>query len=206
MAGLYDVTVVTTRIAATPKALGILAETLKGPNAHGKLLGCWYCDIGALNRILFIRGFGGEGELVKERAALSKSDNPFGVAELSTTMTMDTYMPFDFVAPIPQGQLGPVYEVRTYLVKPGGLAGTLDSWRKALPARLKMSPLVTAMHTIGGAVPRFMHIWPYPDLAARQKIRADAVKAGVWPPPGGAERLVNQFSDIYFPAAFSPLQ
>ena len=206
MADLYDVAIVTARIGATPKALGILDETLKGPNARGKLLGCWYSDIGALNQILFIRGFGGEGELARERATLAKSDNPFGVADLSTAMTMDTYMPFDFVAPVPQGKLGPVYEVRTYLARPGGLAGTIESWRKALPARLKMSPLAACMHTIGGAMPRFMHIWPYPDLAARHKIRADSVKAGIWPPPGGAERLLIQQSDIYFPAAFSPLQ
>lgn len=206
MAELCDVATLTLRVGATPKALGLLGQSLTGADQRGRLLACWYCDIGALNQVLIIRGFGGEGELVKEREAQAKSGNPLGVAELAATMAMDAYLPFEFVPPMQPGKFGPVYEVRTYLLKPGGLADTIASWRKALPGRLKLSPVSTVMHTIGGAMPRFMHIWPYPDLATRGRIRSEAVKTGVWPPPGGAERLLTQQSDIYLPAAFSPMQ
>jgi hypothetical protein len=38
------------------------------------------------------------------------------------------------------------------------------------------------------------------------QVREDARKKGVWPPPGGADRLISQETKILLPAAFSPLQ
>jgi hypothetical protein len=51
-----------------------------------------------------------------------------------------------------------------------------------------------------------VHIWAYSGLDQRAKVRADAVAAGVWPPPGGAGRLLSQDNKILLPSAFSPLQ
>ncbi len=206
MADIYDVTIVTIRAGTNPAALKRLGETLTAAGARGRLLACWYSDIGALNQVMIIRGFASEAVLGEERKALALSVDPFGLGDMTVTLSSDSYTPFDFVPPMQPGKVGPVFEVRTYLCKPDGLAGTIEAWRKSLPGRLKLSPMLTSMYTLGGGTPRFLHVWPYPDMNARQKIRADAVKAGVWPPAGGAVRLLTQQSDIYFAAPFSPIQ
>jgi hypothetical protein len=57
-------------------------------------------------------------------------------------------------------------------------------------------------------VTRFVHIWPYPDLNERARVRGEAVKTGIWPPSsgGGPSLLVSQRTDIFLPAAFSPIR
>lgn len=206
MAEIFDVTIVILRPGTNAAALKRLGETLGAPGARGRLLACWYSDIGALNQVMIIRGFTDEAALGVERKALALSADPFGLGDMTVTLSSDSFVPFDFIQPMRPGKVGPVFEVRTYLVKPHGLAGTIEAWRKFLPARLKLSPVLTSMHTLGGPTPRFMHVWPYPDMNTRQKIRAEAVKLGVWPPAGGADRLLTQQSDIYFAAPFSPIQ
>jgi hypothetical protein len=62
------------------------------------------------------------------------------------------------------------------------------------------------MYSLGGGMPRFMHIWPYTSLDARQRIRGEAVTIGVWPPPGGPDHLLAQQADIYLAAPFSPIR
>ena len=43
-------------------------------------------------------------------------------------------------------------------------------------------------------------------LDQRMQIRDEARKKGVWPPPGGADRLITQETKICLPSSFSPLQ
>jgi len=38
------------------------------------------------------------------------------------------------------------------------------------------------------------------------QIRDEARKKGVWPPPGGGDRLITQETKICMPSSFSPLQ
>ncbi len=62
------------------------------------------------------------------------------------------------------------------------------------------------MYSVTGLTPRFMHIWPYKSLDERHRIRAKAVETGIWPPPGGPDRLVTMQNDIYLAAPFSPIR
>jgi hypothetical protein len=199
----YDVTIVTVRPGTHPQAIATLERTLaKAPG----LLACWYAEIGALNQILLLRESADAAEAIRSRMATLTSDNPFGIGEWMVGMTMDTYVAFDFLPPIKPGKYGPCYEVRTYSFKAGGLAPTAELWRKALPGRVGVSPLLTAMTSVTGAVVRFIHIWPYASFDERARLRAKSVADGVWPPPGGPGLLATQQSDIYLPAPFSPLQ
>ena len=202
----YDVTIITVRPGTHPAALTRLSPFLTAPAPAGELLGCWYSDLGALNQILLIQYRPDEARTMAERAALLQSGNPFGVGDLIVGMTMDTYVSFPFMPPMSGGRHGPVYEVRTYLFKPDGLAPTLELWRKAVPGRVTVSPLLAAMYSVTGPVIRFMHIWPYASLDERQRLRAKAVADGVWPPPGGPDHFTVMQSDIFLPAEFSPMQ
>ena len=199
----YDVTLITVRPATQAKAVAILEDRQRN---NADLLACWYSEIGALNRILLIHRAADPGATLKARQAALQSPNPFGLVEFVTGMAVDTFVPFDFLPEVKPGALGPCYEVRSYELKPDGLAPTLELWRKAVPGRITISPLLTAMTSVTGSVVRFMHIWPYRSLEERGRLRAKAIAEGVWPPPGGPDFLASQQTDIYLPAAWSPLR
>lgn len=203
MAEPYDVTIATVRPGTHPQALATLGKTLAGDS---NLLACWYSEIGALNRILIIRKSADAAKAVANRLAALSARNPFGIGEFITDLSLDTYVPFDFMPPLQGGAYGPCYEVRSYVLKPDGLTPTIELWRKAVPGRAGVSPLLAAMVAVTGAAIRFMHVWPYKTYDERARLREKAVADGVWPPPGGPGHLLSQQADIYLPAAFSPLR
>jgi hypothetical protein len=144
--------------------------------------------------------------MVAANQSMQTGADPFGVAAVATGISVEAYTPFpgvDFLAP---GSHGPVYEVRVYALKNAGVTPTFAAWDKVLAARTKLSPLVAVMYALDGAVPRFIHIWPFKSLNDRMSVREASVKQGVWPPPGGLPHLENMNSEIYLPAAFSPLK
>src|SRR5262249_55797334 len=127
----YDVTIITVRPGTHPDALLCLQQHASEVAPAGELLACWYSDLGALNQILLIRSCDEEARLVAQRAAMLQSKNPFGLAEFIVGMTMDMYVSFPFMPPIAPGRYGPIYEVRTYALKPDRLAKTIELWRGA---------------------------------------------------------------------------
>jgi hypothetical protein len=199
----YDVTIAMVRPGTHPQALAALEKTLAGDS---NLLACWYSDIGALNRILIIRKSADAAKAAASRFAALSVRNPFGIGEFVIDLSLDTYVPFDFMPPLQGGAYGPCYEVRSYVLKPDGLAPTIELCRKAVPGRARVSPILAAMVAVTGAAIRFMHIWPYKTYDERARLREKAVADGVWPPPGGPGHLLSQQADIYLPAAFSPLR
>ncbi|HEX4239334.1 MAG TPA: NIPSNAP family protein [Xanthobacteraceae bacterium] len=203
MAEPYDVTIATVRPGTHPQALAALDKTLAGDS---NLLACWYSEIGALNRILIIRKSADAAKAIANRFAALSARNPFGIGEFITDLSLDTYVPFDFMPPLQGGAYGPCYEVRSYVLKPDGLTPTIELWRKAVPGRAGVSPLLAAMVAVTGAAIRFMHVWPYKTYDERARLREKAVADGLWPPPGGPGHLLSQQADIYLPAAFSPLR
>ena len=203
MAEPYDVTIATVWPGTHPQALAALDKTLAGDS---NLLACWYSEIGALNRILIIRKSADAAKAIANRFAALSARNPFGIGEFITDLSLDTYLPFDFMPPLQGGAYGPCYEVRSYVLKPDGLTPTIELWRKAVPGRAGVSPLLAAMVAVTGAAIRFMHVWPYKTYDERARLREKAVADGLWPPPGGPGHLLSQQADIYLPAAFSPLR
>jgi hypothetical protein len=202
---LYELAKLTVRIGATPQAVAGIKSYVSEPGTKGKLLGCWFSDIGQLNQVAVLRSFADAEELkVERRRALGASD-PFFCRDVLTHIELDSYAPFPDIPPIEPGRFGPIYEIRSYTLKPGGLAGTIARWSAALPKRRELSPNLVVMHTLEGP-PRFTHIWPYPSLEQRAAIRAKSVSLGVWPPPGGAEFLAVMTNGIWLPTEISPLQ
>lgn len=199
----YDVTIATVRPGTHPQALAALQKALAGDS---NLLACWYCEIGALNRILIVRKSADAAAAIENRLAALNAQSPFGIGEFVTELSLDTYVSFDFMPPLGPGAFGPCYEVRSYVLKADGLAPTIELWRQAVPGRTRVSPLLAAMVAVTGAAIRFMHIWPYKTYDERARLREKAITDGVWPPPGGPGYLLSQQADIYLPAAFSPLR
>jgi hypothetical protein len=202
----YDVTIITVKPNTHMKALPPVEQWLKDNPRKGELIGCLAAEIGDLNKILLLHHYGSEADLAADRETVVKSANPFGCLELICGMSSDTFVQFPFLPAIKPGQYGPIFEVRTYLLKPNGLKPTIEAWTKSAPARQKLSPILAAMYSVTGEVTRFMHIWPYPSLDVRAATRKTAIETGVWPPPGGPDHLLTMHTDIFLPAAFSPIR
>src|SRR5688572_20882603 len=90
-----------------------------------------------------------------------------------------------------------IYEMRTYDLKPRSLHEVEKRFGEAYEKRKKYSELAAFWHTEIGPLNQITHVWPYKDLEERGRIRAAAVKDGVWPPAIG-EFLHNMRSDIMF--------
>ena len=179
-------------------------------DAKGELLGCWFTDIGVLNQMVVLRGFASLADLQAERDRTQKSSSPFGCGDIYQSLEQHSYQGFPWMKPVrpsaESGTTGPVYEIRTYGIKPGGVQATIDLWEQYVPPREKLSPCVVAMVALDGPL-RFTNIWAYPTLDARSKARADAVAQGIWPPKGGPAHLTTAMvSTIALPTAVSPLK
>lgn len=78
-----------------------------------------------------------------------------------------------------------IYEFRSYALHPGTLPDFVQRFGDALPKRELLSKLAAFWYTDIGPLNEVIHVWPYEDAAERSKIRADAVKSGIWPPDTG---------------------
>jgi hypothetical protein len=96
-----------------------------------------------------------------------------------------------------------IYEFRTYDLKPHMQPEFEKRFGEAYEKRKQFSPLAAFWHTEIGPLNQVIHVWPYKDLAERDRIRAEAVKAGVWPPKT-SELIARQRSEIFLPFSFSP--
>lgn len=201
----YELATLSVGLGAAPKVAPGIQAYVSASQASGTLLGCWTSDIGALNQIVVLRGFQDDAELARERERTLRSSNPFGAAEHLTRLSLDAYAPFPGLPPVETGAFGPVYELRSYVLKPGGLAPTFEGWAESLPGRTELSRMLVAMYALDG-VPRITHIWPYANTNERAAIRADSVQRGVWPPRSAVWLTPEMQSTILLPTGISPLR
>jgi hypothetical protein len=182
----YEITTLTLRLGGVAAAMAGIEAHMRAPEALGTFLGCWTSEVGALNRMILLRGYADDAEMRRERARLSAQTNPFGAGEAILDMDVEAYAPFPWCPPPVPGAHGRVWEMRTYRLKPGGLEPTIAAWEKAMPARGLVSPLALVLYALDGPS-RFTHFWPYASFDDRFDKRARAVSEGVWPPVGGPQ-------------------
>ena len=206
----YELATLTLPFGSAAQAAQKVQAWCAAPPAQGELLGCWFTDIGALNQLIVLRGFDDLATLAAERARTQQDASPLGCGEIYQRLEQHSFEGFAWMKPVrpsaESGIAGPVYEIRSYGIRPGGVQPTIDLWREYLPPREKISPCVVAMVALDGP-PRFVNIWAYPTLDARSRARNDAVAQGIWPPKGGPSHLTTEMhSAIALATAVSPLK
>lgn len=206
----YELATLTLPFGTAGQAASAIQTFTSGGDAKGELLGCWFSDIGVLNQMWVLRGFDTLHLLEAERERTQKHADPFGCGAVAQRIEQHSYRSFEWMAPVrpsaESGINGPVYEIRTYGIKTGGVQPTIDLWQQYVPPRTRLSPCVVAMVALDGPL-RFTNIWAYASLNQRSQVRADAVAQGIWPPKGGPAHLsTDMFSTIALPTAVSPLK
>lgn len=201
---IYDLSILGLRPNTLGPVMSRLPETVPAAIKNGKLLGCFSCEFGVLNRIAVLAAYPDAKSMHEDRRAIIESGNPFGVNEYLGGFDRNAYQPLPFIKDIEVGVYGPFYEIRSYGIGPGGLPVTVDAWSKVIPRRNEISPLLMVMSSIEAGPTRMVHIWPYKSLDQRASARATASKEGIWPPAGG-EHLTSLQSELFIATKFSPL-
>ena len=191
-------------VAEVEKRFGEAYEYRK---KYSPLTAFWHSEIGPLNEVIHVWPYASLAERERIRADASKDANwPPKISEFVLDQQAEVLTPFTFVPEIQPGKVGPVFEMRCYSLKPGTAPALKQRWEPAVPARIKLSPIVMAGTCEFGQANRFIHVWAYGSMDQRMAIRNQARQAGVWPPPGGGDGLLAQENKILLPSAFSPLQ
>jgi hypothetical protein len=164
----------------------------------------WHTEIGPLNQVIHVW----EYENLQHRSDVRSQQIPGWppkVQDFILNMESEIWLQPAFSPALGGGKkLGNIYEMRIYTYQPGAMAKVLEAWEKSLPERVKLSPIAACLNSDVGGLNRWMHIWPYPDLATRQRIREQSMKLPAWPPQSG-ERPVSQQTKMLIPASFSPM-
>jgi hypothetical protein len=188
-----------------PEFERLLAEAMPYREKWSPLAACWRVEFGDLNQVIHVWPYNDleERKRIRRESALDPRWPP-KTGPIETDTNSEIFNPAPFMRPIKPAKLGNVYEMRTYTYKVGHMPEIMERWAEAVPHREKYSPLAACWYTEFGALNRVVHIWPYKDLAEREKIRAAAAKDPHWP-PRTQEWLVKAESKLLIPSYFSPL-
>jgi hypothetical protein len=173
-----------------------------------KLAAFWHTEVGPLNEIIHVWPYDTLDERTQIRSEAVKSGVwPPPIGGFIENMESEILLPAPFSPPLTPRQVGPIFEIRTYTLAPGALPEMMERWAAKVDERVKLSPLVGAWYSELGALNKWVHIWAYKDAGERQRVRADAVARGIWPPGGARNGLVvKQENKLVMPASFSPLR
>jgi NIPSNAP len=168
------------------------------------LRGYWNVDVGPLNTavLLFELPDGSDLDVGDFSAALdSAASLPTDIVVSSESLDLQSA---PFSGALGAAAYGAIYELRIYSCKTNSVAPLLERWAELIDERRELSPLVGCFTCASDSHDTLVHIWAYEDAAARQRIRADAVRLGVWP-PRILEFLTTMENMLIVPSMFSPL-
>jgi hypothetical protein len=189
-----------------PRFEDLFAKALPDRAKLSRLGGCWHTEVGELDQVVVFWPYDSHAhrEQVLAEARNVKTWPP-PVQDLIENVQTKILNPAPFNPPLGERQLGNIYEIRQYMFRAGSIPKVIERWTPMMAAREKLSPLVGCWSTEIGPLNQWVHIWAYKDAADRQRVRGEAVKAGIWP-PDTAEWMLKMTNMLTIPAAFSPLR
>ena len=207
---IYEVRTYTLRAGAVAEFEERFAKRKPLREKHSKLGAFWHTDFGPLNQVIHAWPYDDLRHRTAVREAMAKDtelERLPGGRDLIVAQEADIMIPAPFMHALGSRDYGTgnVYEMRIYTYAPGEIKAVLEAWGKAVPARDKLSPLAACWTSELGGLNKFVHVWVYPDVNARTRIREESRKGGQWPPQAGV-RPMRQENKLLIPASFSPLR
>ncbi|KAF9311271.1 hypothetical protein BG003_007587 [Podila horticola] len=189
---------------------------VKESNNKIRLTGSWTTEIGGLDSAgkagVHIWEFEGYAGHTQEMDRLRKDPNyQKFIKELRPMLRSrdnQICLEFAFWKSRPPVALGGIYEMRTYLLKPGNLLEWETNWRRGLECRRQFCEPVGAWFSQLGGLNYVHHMWNYPDLETRKKTREQAWKVDGWAETVyNTVRLIERMeANILLPMDFSSLK
>ena len=189
-----------------PNFMQRFEEGLAARQQFSPLGGIWHSEVGTLNQVVHVWPY----ESFEERERIGQEARKTGkwppkTHEFILFQDSKIVLPAPFSPPLEARMLGNIYEIRIYTYKPGTMPTVLERFGKAIPARVKLSPLAGAWYSAIGSLNQYIHVWPYKDAGERERLRAESMKIPGWPPET-KEFMLKQENALLVPAPFSPLR
>ena len=183
------------------------AAALPNRTKVSPLAAFWHTEVGPLNQVIHVWPYESLDERTRKREEATKQPGwPPNTREFVVKQESQVFIPAPFSPKLEPRQLGGLYEIRLYTMRPGAIPNQIERWAGAIGERVKLSPLAFAGHSELGDLNIWCHIWAYKDAQARFEIRDKARREGIWPPKGGQPgALLHQVNMLVVPASFSPL-
>jgi hypothetical protein len=162
----YELATLSTSQGTSDVVAPAILDYASRPEAQGKLLGLWRTGIGQLNQIVLLREFDSRPSLAAERERARWSSDPFNCSKHLTALDMTSFVPFDFFPSVETGPRGPLYELRTYHLRPAGLSPLEARWRANAETGGAEGGTIIAMYTMDGE-PRLMEIRTLGDFKSK---------------------------------------
>ena len=203
---IYEIRTYALKPRSLPEFEKRTAEKVAGRLKYSQLGGYWRTEVGPLNQVVHIWPYEDLNQRSEVRAKVGEDGIwPPDNAEFTLDMKSEIYNPAPFMTPLGERSIGPLYEMRTYTYPNGSIPRVLEAWGNAIGEREKLSPLAGCWYAEIGSLNRFIHLWAYSDANERDRVRAEAVGSGIWPPKGGVAPL-KQETKFLVPFGFSPMQ
>lgn len=207
---IYEIRTYTLRPGTVAEFEDRFAKRLPTREKHSKLGVIWHTEVGPLNQVVHIWPYEDLEQRMTVRDAMANDAElrQFqGGRDLLVAQESDIMTPAPFMRPLGSQTYGSgnIYEMRVYTHAPGNIPAVFNAWSGAIAEREKLSPLVACGQTEIGGLNKFIHIWVYPNLNERARIRDLSRKDGKWPPQSGV-RPIKQENKILVASACSPLQ
>jgi len=193
---------------ATPEFEKRFAEALPNRTKLSPLAAFWHTEVGPLNQVIHVWPYEDLAARTRIREEATKLQGwPPNTREFVVQQKSQIFIPAPFSPKLEPRQLGGIYEIRLYTLKPGAVPSQIDRWSTQIGERTKLSPLAFAGHSELGALNIWCHIWAYKDAKHRAETREKARKEGIWPPKGGQPgQILKQENMLVVPASFSPMR
>jgi hypothetical protein len=204
---IVEIRTYTLKPGTTPQFEERFGAALPNRAKLSPLAAFWHTEVGPLNQVIHVWPYEDLEERTRKRAEATKLEGwPPNTREFVVEQKSQVYIPAPFLPKLEPRQLGGLYEIRIYTMRPGAIPEQIERWSGQIGERTKLSPLVFAGHSELGDLNLWCHIWAYKDAAERFAVRARAQREGIWPPRGGTPgRMLKQENMLVVPAAFSPL-
>lgn len=203
---IYEFRTYTLQPRTLPEFLKRFGDALEARLQLSKLAAFWYTEIGPLNQVIHVWPYENALERSRIRAEAVKLGGwPPKIQEFLVDTKSELFEPLPFSPPLEPSSNGPYFEMRSYVLKAGGIPQMTQRWGEYLPGRLKLSPLTGVFTCDVGSLNQWVHIWAYKCLDERIAIRKKAAAEGIWPPPGDSP-VVKQETKILLAAPFSPIK
>ena len=204
---IYEIRTYTFAVGGVAEFERGFSEKIAQRNKYSKLGAFWKTEFGPLNQAIHIWPYKDFSHRAEVREAAQKAgDWPPQHNATILDQEAEIFLPLPFMEPWGEDrEMGKFYEMRIYDYAPGSMPEVIKRWEKAIPCRLKHSPLAACWHAELGTLTKFIHVWPYDSVEQRAQVRAAALKEPDWP-PDTLEFLVRQEIKIVTPAPFSPMR
>jgi len=166
------------------------ARIAKDPQFKANLFGSWNTEIGSLDTAIHIWEFNNYPGYTETMQLLSTDPTHTAfkkaVAPMLRERSNQMLLEFNFWDGSAPATPGGIYELRTYTLKPGRLLEWEQEWHRGLEARRKFVQPIGAWFSQLGDLNVVHHMWAYPNLQVRKKMREAA-----WQVDGWAQTVVN---------------